>query len=48
MSPVDIEPAILRATGPIHPLDVTFIDEEDLAAPWKRRICKSHLRAGCV
>ncbi len=33
----DIEPAILRATGPMHPLDVTFIDEEDLATPWKRR-----------
>ena len=32
----DIEPAILRATGPWHPLDVTFIDEEDLATPWKR------------
>lgn len=36
MSPIDIEAAILRATGPTHPLDVTFIDEEDLAAPWKR------------
>ncbi len=36
MSPLDIEPAILRATGPMHPLDVTFIDEEDLATPWKR------------
>jgi hypothetical protein len=32
----DIEPAILRATGPRHPIDVTFIDEEDLATPWKR------------
>jgi len=40
MSPLDIEPAILRATGPgpMHPLDVTFIDEEDLATPWKRRV----------
>ena len=37
MSPQEIEPAILRATGPMHPLDVTFIDEEDLATPWKRR-----------
>ena len=26
----DIEPTILRATGGAHPLDVTFIDEEDL------------------
>ena len=32
----DIEPTILRATGGGHPLDVTFIDEEDLATPWKR------------
>ena len=32
----DIEPTILRATGGVHPLDVTFIDEEDLAKPWKR------------
>jgi superfamily II DNA or RNA helicase len=33
----DIEPTILRATGGAHPLDVTFIDDEDLATPWKRR-----------
>lgn len=32
----DIEPTILRATDGGHPLDVTFIDEEDLAMPWKR------------
>ena len=32
----DIEPTILRATGGGHPLDVTFIDDEDLATPWKR------------
>lgn len=38
MSPMDIEAAILRATGPTHPLDVTFIDEEDLATPWKRPV----------
>jgi superfamily II DNA or RNA helicase len=36
MAPHDIEPTILRATGNAHPLDVTFIDEEDLATPWKR------------
>jgi hypothetical protein len=36
MSPEAIEPTILRATGPMHPLDVTFIDDEDLATPWKR------------
>ncbi|GAN82247.1 TOTE conflict system archaeo-eukaryotic primase domain-containing protein [Acidocella aminolytica] len=32
----DIEPTILRATGGVHPLDVTFIDDEDLATPWRR------------
>lgn len=32
----DIEPTILRATGGVHPLDVTFIDEEDIKEPWKR------------
>ena len=36
MPPHDIEPTILRATGGAHPLDVTFIDEEDLKEPWKR------------
>jgi superfamily II DNA or RNA helicase len=33
----DIEPTILRATNGVHPLDVTFIDEEDNKEPWKRR-----------
>ncbi len=32
----DIEPTLLRATGNAHPLDVTFIDEEDHKEPWKR------------
>ena len=36
MSPHDIEPTILRATGGVHPLDVTFIDEEDHKEPWRR------------
>ena len=36
MAPHDIEPTVLRATGGVHPLDVTFIDEEDLKEPWKR------------
>ena len=31
----DIEPVILRATGGSHPLDVTFIEEEDLNTPWQ-------------
>ncbi len=36
MAAHDIDPTILRATGGVHPLDVTFIDDEDLATPWKR------------
>jgi superfamily II DNA or RNA helicase len=32
----DIEPTILRATGKAHPLNVTFIDEEDQREPWMR------------
>ncbi len=32
----DIEPTIFRATGHAHPLDVTFIEDEDLKEPWKR------------
>lgn len=36
MTVSDIEPTISRATCGTHPLDVTFIDEEDLATPWKR------------
>lgn len=38
MSPADIEPTILRATGGSHPLDVTFIDSEDQATPWRRQV----------
>lgn len=36
MPPQDIEPVIVRATGGAHPLDVSFIDEEDYAEPWKK------------
>ena len=36
MAQHDIEPTILRATGGSHPLDVTFITEEDQQEPWKR------------
>ncbi len=38
MAQHDIEPTILRATGGVHPLDVTFIDGENLATPWKRSV----------
>ena len=40
----DIEPVILRATGGSHPLDVTFIEEEDLNTPWQAALF--HLRVG--
>jgi superfamily II DNA or RNA helicase len=42
----DIEPTILRATGGAHPLDVTFIDDEDLATPWKRAAKRSNTLPG--
>lgn len=42
----DIEPIILRATGGTHPLDVTFIDEEDHKQPWKRSTLPSSKLAG--
>jgi hypothetical protein len=42
----DIEPTILRATGGVHPLDVTFIDEEDLATPWKRENASTNRLGG--
>jgi len=46
MAPHDIEPTILRATGGVHPLDVTFIDDEDLATPWKRHTTSTKKLAG--
>ena len=48
MAPHDIEPTILRATGGVHPLDVTFIDDEDLATPWKRQCSTSTKLAGTM
>ena len=42
----DIESTILRAMGNSHPLDVTFIDEEDQKEPWKRTASKSTKLAG--
>ncbi len=42
MSAQDIEPVILLATGNTHPLDVTFISDEDLREPWKRANSKSN------
>ncbi len=48
LAPHDIEPTILRATGGIHPLDVTFIDDEDLATPWMRQVSASGKLAGIM
>ncbi len=48
IAPHDIEPTILRATGGIHPLDVTFIGDEDLATPWKRQANTSTKLAGTM
>jgi len=45
MLPQDIEPTILRATGGAHPLDVTFIEDEDHKEPWKRA-ARAHRLAG--
>jgi len=42
----DIEPTVLRATGGVHPLDVTFVEEEDLKEPWKRGAASSTKLAG--
>ncbi|ASL28894.1 TOTE conflict system archaeo-eukaryotic primase domain-containing protein [Azotobacter chroococcum] len=44
----DIEPTILRATGGVHPLDVTFIDDEDLATPWKRESASPKKLSGAM
>jgi hypothetical protein len=35
MSPLEIEPIIMQAIGSSHPLDVNFIDDEDLKEPWQ-------------
>ena len=32
----NVEPTILRASGGTHPLDITSIDDEDLATPWRQ------------
>ncbi len=48
MSSLDIEPTILRAIGNVHPLDVTFIDEEDHKEPWKRSAQTSKKLPGLV
>jgi superfamily II DNA or RNA helicase len=44
----DLEPTILRASGGTHPLDVTFIDEEDLQEPWRRSISTNSKLIGAL
>jgi superfamily II DNA or RNA helicase len=46
MAAHDIEPTIMRATGGVHPLDITFIEDEDLASPWKRQSTTTRKLAG--
>ncbi len=48
MAANDVETTILRATGGMHPLDVTFIDDEDLATPWKRESMFAKKLAGSM
>ena len=36
LPPEAVESVIMRATGGEHPLDVTFIDDEEQREPWKR------------
>lgn len=48
MASLEMEPVILRATGGAHPLDVTFIDDEDLATPWKRVSRSTQKLAGAM
>jgi len=44
----EIEPVILLATGNRHPLDVTFISDEDLREPWTRPNSKSNKLADAM
>ena len=48
MATHDIEPTILRATSGVHPLDVTFVEEEDLQKPWKRAPATNGKLAGTM
>lgn len=48
LPPYDIEPVIFTATGNAHPLDVTFIDEEDQKEPWKREKNQSNKITGVM
>ncbi|WP_411875858.1 TOTE conflict system archaeo-eukaryotic primase domain-containing protein [Vulcanococcus limneticus] len=43
LSVAALQNVIQSATGGAHPLDLTFIDEEDLATPWKAPVPLSQL-----
>ncbi|WP_255142439.1 TOTE conflict system archaeo-eukaryotic primase domain-containing protein [Synechococcus sp. EJ6-Ellesmere] len=44
LSVAGLQTLIQSATGGAHPLDLAFIDEEDLATPWKAAVPLSRLR----
>ncbi|WP_094554880.1 DEAD/DEAH box helicase family protein [Synechococcus sp. 1G10] len=44
LSVAGLQTLIQSATGGAHPLDLAFIDEEDLATPWKSAVPLSRLR----
>lgn len=46
MDPADIDTTILRATNGVHPLDISFINDEDLDAPWKQKQILSNQLTG--
>jgi superfamily II DNA or RNA helicase len=46
MTPELVDPTITRITGGTHPLDVTFVSEEDAEKPWKRSAASSEKLAG--
>lgn len=48
MAAQDIEPTILRATDGTHPLDVTFVEDEDLVMPWKREAAPARKLGGAM
>jgi superfamily II DNA or RNA helicase len=48
MAPHDIEPTLLRATGGTHPLDVTFVADEDSLEPWNSRPSANERLAGTM
>lgn len=43
LASIDVETAILKATGGAHPLDVTFASEDDSNEPWKRSPSSSRI-----